>query len=465
MSTISSLGVGSGLDLNGLLDELEAAERMKLEPIVQQQEKHQTTISAYGQLEGALSGLQVSTAALSDPATFEAVSSEVNGDSVQAAASADAVPGRYQVEVEQLAQASSVATERVDDATESLGAGTLSFTLGNGETLDIQIAAEESSLEDIRDAINAENAGVTASIIHDGQGYRLSLVSSETGTDAAVTGIQVSGDLSQNLEMDATQDENGAFLEGGTYVAARNALLTVNGVAITSQSNMVEGAIQGVTLSLEEVGSSTVTVQQDTDVAKQAIVAFVDSYNALRATIGHLTSFDASDSDEEGGSTGGALLGDSTLRSIESQLRSVMNSGVEGDGYNWLFEVGISLNLDGTLNLDEAKLDEAIANDLDGVQAFFVGDGENLGLAQQLDATLDRILADEGTLDSAVTGLESQIERLDQRYIRTEQQIERAMERYRAQFVQLDLMVAQMNQTSQYLTEQFDMMNAQMGRK
>lgn len=465
MSTISSLGVGSGLDLNGLLDELEAAERMKLEPIVQQQEKHQTTISAYGQLEGALSGLQVSTAALSDPATFEAVSSEVNGDSVQAAASADAVPGRYQVEVEQLAQASSVATERVDDATESLGAGTLSFTLGNGETLDIQIAAEESSLEDIRDAINAENAGVTASIIHDGQGYRLSLVSSETGTDAAVTGIQVSGDLSQNLEMDATQDENGAFLEGGTYVAARNALLTVNGVAITSQSNMVEGAIQGVTLSLEEVGSSTVTVQQDTDVAKQAIVAFVDSYNALRATIGHLTSFDASDSDEEGGSTGGALLGDSTLRSIESQLRSVMNSGVEGDGYNWLFEVGISLNLDGTLNLDEAKLDEAIANDLDGVQAFFVGDGENLGLAQQLDATLDRILADEGTLDSAVTELESQIERLDQRYIRTEQQIERAMERYRAQFVQLDLMVAQMNQTSQYLTEQFDMMNAQMGRK
>lgn len=465
MSTISSLGVGSGLDLNGLLDELEAAERMKLEPIVQQQEKHQTTISAYGQLEGDLSGLQVSTAALSDPATFEAVSSEVNGDSVQAAASADAVPGHYQVEVEQLAQASSVATERVDDATESLGAGTLSFTLGNGETLDIQIAAEESSLEDIRDAINAENAGVTASIIHDGQGYRLSLVSSETGTDAAVTGIQVSGDLSQNLEMDATQDENGAFLEGGTYVAARNALLTVNGVAITSQSNMVEGAIQGVTLSLEEVGRSTVTVQQDTDVAKQAIVAFVDSYNALRATIGHLTSFDASDSDKKEGSTGGALLGNSTLRSIESQLRSVMNSGVEGDGYNWLFEVGISLNLDGTLNLDEAKLDEAIANDLDGVQAFFVGDGENLGLAQQLDATLDRILADEGTLDSAVTGLESQIERLDQRYIRTEQQIERAMERYRAQFVQLDLMVAQMNQTSQYLTEQFDMMNAQMGRK
>lgn len=465
MSTISSLGVGSGLDLNGLLDELEAAERTKLEPIVQQQEKHQTTISAYGQLEGALSGLQASTAALSDPATFEAVSSNVSGDSVQAAASADAVPGRYQVEVGQLAQASSVATQRVDDAAQPLGAGTLSFTFGNGETLEIEIAEEASSLADIRDAINAENAGVTASIIHDGQGYRLSLVSSETGTDAAVTGIQVSGDLSQNLEMDATQDENGAFLEGGTYVAARNALLTVNGVAITSQSNMVEGAIQGVTLSLEEVGRSTVTVQQDTDVAKQAIVAFVDSYNALRATIGHLTSFDASDSDKEEGSTGGALLGNSTLRSIESQLRGAMNAGVEGDGYNWLFEIGITLNVDGTLRLDEAKLDEAIANDFSGVQAFFVGDAENPGLAQQLDDALEAILADGGTLDLAVSSLESQIERLDQQYIRTEQQIERTMERYRAQFVQLDLMVAQMNQTSQYLTEQFDMMNAQMGRK
>ncbi|NGO89930.1 MAG: flagellar filament capping protein FliD [Halomonas sp.] len=466
MSTISSLGVGSGLDLNGLLDELEAAERMKLEPIVQQQEKHQTTISAYGQLEGALSGLQVSTAALSDPATFEAVSSEVNGDSVQAAASADAVPGRYQVEVEQLAQASSVATVGVADAGEPLGGGTITFTIGGVEH-GVTISEEESSLADIRDAINAEDIGVTASIIYDGEGYRLSLVSSETGEDAAITGIQVEGDLAGRLVMDAEQDQNGAFIEGGTgtYVAAQNAELTVNGVAIVSQSNVVEGALQGVTLSLEETGRSTVTVQQDTDVAKQAIVAFVDSYNALRATIGHLTSFDASDSDKKEESTGGALLGNSTLRSIESQLRSVMNAGVEGDGYNWLFEIGITLNVDGTLRLDEAKLDEAIANDFSGVQAFFVGDAENPGLAQQLDDALEAILADGGTLDLAVSSLESQIERLDQQYIRTEQQIERTMERYRAQFVQLDLMVAQMNQTSQYLTEQFDMMNAQMGRK
>jgi flagellar hook-associated protein 2 len=456
MSTISSLGVGSGLDLNGLLDDLEAAERTKLEPIVQQQESYQATISAYGQLESALSALQSSTAALNDPATFQAVSSSVHGDGIQAAASADAVPGQYQVHVEQLAQASSVATQRVADSTESLGAGTLTFTFGNGGTLAIEIGEEASSLADIRDAINAENAGVTASIIHDGEGYRLVMASSETGSQAAISNVAFAG---LALELDAERDADGQLIAGtGTSLAAQDAILTVNNVSITSQTNMVEGAIQGVTLNLTQQGNATVTVRQDTGVAKEAVTAFIDSYNSLRSTINQLTSFNA----ETG--TAGELLGDSTLRSIERQLRSTLSSGVEGDGFNWLYEVGITLKLDGTLELDEAKLDEAIASDLGGLEAFFAGSGEQAGLAQQLDELLGRVLSDDGQLSRAISGLEDSISQLDERYSRTERQIEKSIERYRTQFVQLDLMIAQMNQTSQYLTQQFDMMNAQLGR-
>ncbi|QJQ94408.1 MULTISPECIES: flagellar filament capping protein FliD [Halomonadaceae] len=449
MSTITSLGIGSGLDLNGLLDDLEAAERSKLEPIVKQQESHQATISAYGQLEGALGNLQSATAALNDPATFQAVGSDVRGDSVQAAASANAVPGQYQVEVMQLAQASSVATQGVADTTTQLGAGTFTFTFGNGDTLEVEIDEEASSLAEIRDAINAKNGGVSASIINDGseEGYRLVLASSETGTDAAITNVDF-GTLGSELALDAD-----------TQVAALDAKLKVNNVEITSQSNMVDGAIQGVTLSLMDTGNSTITVRKDTDVAKQAISDFVDSYNALRTTINQLTSFNA----ETGAA--GELLGDSTLRSIESQLRGVLNGGVEGDdGFNWLHEMGISLKLDGTLELNSAKLDEVIASDPTAVEKFFVGSGNTSGLAKQLDDMLGRTLADGGQLDNAVSGLESKIDRLDQQYSRTEQQIETTLSRYRTQFTQLDMMIAQMNQTSDYLTQQFEMMNAQLNR-
>ncbi|EWG99587.1 hypothetical protein Q427_24160 [Halomonas sp. BC04] len=243
MASISSLGIGSGLDLNGLLDQLNDAERGKLEPIERQIESQQVQLSAYGELQGALSGFQGAVSALDDPSLFQSLSADVSGEAVQAAAGPDASPGRYDVEVQTLASAGSYATARLegietlDDVVVS-GGGELRLQFdpagdGSGPDLPINIAAD-STLADIRDAINAEQAGVSASIVNDGEGYRLALMSTETGKEASITGMDW-GDV-------ALADGVG-FSDTATAVdnIGKDAQLTVNGIDITSAPTRSRG--------------------------------------------------------------------------------------------------------------------------------------------------------------------------------------------------------------------------------
>lgn len=440
MATISSLGIGSGLDLSGLLDDLEDAENEKLTPIVTQQKSYQTKLSAFGTLESSLTSLRDSLEALSDPDTFTAVTSTITGSGVGVSTTGEAVTGRYQVSVSQLAQSQSVASKSFDSKSDDLGlSGALSLTVGSGDPIGVDYA-EGDSLEDIRDAINAADTGASASIVNDGNGYRLVLTSNETGTDSE---ISLSGDTN-------------AF-GFSTTVEAQDAQLTVNGISITSQSNTVEDALQGVTLTLSEVtdGSETLTVQQDTESMTSAVQAFVDAYNSYVSTDDSLTSYNA-DSD-----TAGALLGNSTMRSIESRLRSAMSYSGDDDTYNMLSSLGIELQLDGTLEVDDDKLNDALANDSDAVSQFFAGiDGEG-GFANSLDDTMGTILDDGGLLETATDGIDATLDRLDDRYTRMQESIDSTIERYRSQFSDLDSLVAQMNSTSDYLTQQFDALSAQ----
>ncbi|MCE8034524.1 flagellar hook protein [Billgrantia tianxiuensis] len=463
MASISSLGIGSGLDLNGLLDQLNAAERGKLKPIESQIKTQQVKISAYGELKGALSAFQTAANALNDASLYQSLSTSTTGEAIQAAAGADASLGRYEVEVETLASAGSYATARLegietlDDSVVS-GGGTLQLQFahangGDGESVPISID-DNATLADIRDAINAEQAGVTASIVNDGDGYRLALMSTDTGEEASITGMDWSGvDLEAGVSFSttATAVEN----------VGKDAELTVNGIAISSPSNQVEGAIQGVTLNLTGEGSSTVKVEQNTRAVREAITGFVEAFNALKGTIGKLTAFTG---DSE---TAGDLLGDSAVRSIESQLRSVLAGGVaaEEGGFAMLSDIGISLKLDGTLEIDQQRLDDVIANDQDALSAFFAGDTATGGLAGQLSEAITQLNGNNGALGGAISGAESRIESLNERYARMEQSIDATIARYRTQFGQLDGMIAQMNQTSDYLFQQFEMMNAQLGRK
>ncbi|AVI61594.1 flagellar filament capping protein FliD [Halomonas sp. GFAJ-1] len=448
MATISSLGIGSGLDLNGLLDQLQEAERGKLEPIERQLETQQTKISAYGQLQSSLAQFQTASAALNDSALYESLSTNVGGSAVTAAADGEAQPGNYNVMVERLASAGTLATNSVADPeasrTDTDRTLTLQFAGDDQPGVPVQIAAG-SSLEDIRDAINAtEDSGVSASIIFDGEEYRLALNSTQTGEAASVSGLEWDG-ADNPLAADVIQ-------------AGRDASLNVNGIAITSPTNQVEGAIQGVTLNLQEEGSSTIAVEQDTRAVREAVTSFVDAYNDLKSTMGELTSFNA----ETGAA--GELLGDSAIRTVESRLRSVLSGGVEGQ-FSMLSDIGISLQRDGTLAIDDDALDNAIANNQDALSTFFAGDSAETGMAGQLNQTIEQLLSTNGTVTGAISGAENRSESLVERYTRMEQSIEQTISRYRTQFGQLDSMIAQMNQTSDYLTQQFDALDAQLGRR
>lgn len=457
MASISSLGIGSGLDLNGLLDQLQEAERGKLEPIEQQLETQQTKISAYGQLQTALSAFQDAADALNDSTLYESLSTNVSGEAFTATANGEAQPGSYNVSVTQLATSGTLATASVPDSTTALTteATTLTLNFAGADQADnfagadqadvvVDIAAH-SSLEEVRDAINAkEDSGVSASIIFDGENYRLALNSTQTGEDASISGITLGAAFGGQLESEFTQ-------------AGQDAKLNVNGVAITSPTNQVEGAIQGVTLNLQAEGDSTVTVEQNTLAVREAITGFVDAYNDLKGTIGDLTSFNA----ETGAA--GELLGDSAVRTVESRLRSVLGGGIEGQ-FSMLTDIGISLQRDGTLEIDSGKLDDAIANNQDALSAFFAGAADNEGMAGQVNQTIEQLLGTNGTVSGAISGAETRIESLGERYTRMEQSIEQTISRYRTQFGQLDSMIAQMNQTSDYLTQQFDALDAQLGR-
>lgn len=445
MATISALGIGSGLDLTGLLDQLEAAERQKLVPITRQKQSYQSKISAYGVLQNALNQFQSAADKLKDSQLFSAVKSSVTGSSVTAASGSETAAGVYQIDVAQLATHYSVATAGVDDKSTQLGAGTIEFTLGDGTVFSVAIEDGKSSLEDIRNAINAAGEGVSASIVNDGDPdspWRLALAASETGTDAAFS---------------VTFDGVGLAKDDATEIAAENAQLTVNGITIISQGNQVEGAIEGVTLALAEEGMSTLRIEQDNESMTEAVKGFVSAYNTLQSTISRLTSYNA-----ESGAAGD-LLGDAALRNVQSQLRREMGDIMSGIQVGDTVERPFTLQLKGDLKIDEEKL-EALVNSNPGALAdFFAGAAGDTGFASKLSDALELMTRDGGVIDNAKKGLQTSISSLDTRYARMEQSIGASIARYRAQFAQLDSMIASMNSTSAYLTQQFDMMNAQLG--
>lgn len=442
---ITALGVGSGLDLNGLLDQLQQSENQKLTPITDRKQSYQTKISAFGSLTSVLDAFQAAAKALDDPKAFQAVTGSVTGSALTATTSADTPPGFYQIHVDQRAQASSVATTGVADQTANLGAGSVSVTFVDGTSMSVSMAAGSSSLAAIRDAINAQDGGVRASLINDGSGqpWRLVLRSADSGSAAALADVQFSGDLGASLALDEA-----------TRMSGQDAKLTINGVAITSPGNVVEGAIQGTSLNITDVGDTTLGVTQDSASIKSAVGAFVDGYNKLVKTLGSLTSYDANSK------TAGVLLGDNTTRAVQTRLRGVLASALDNGGtFHVLSDVGVTLQLDGTLKIDDAKLDTAVTQNPRALSRFFAGVGGNQGMAGQIDDVVSAMLGSDGLIGNATDGLNQSIKQLDQQCDSMQQQIDATMARYRSQFSQLDSMIAQMNSTSTYLTQQFDAMS------
>lgn len=450
---ISSIGVGSGLPLDQLLTDLRKAESQPLQLIKQRQVISEARLSGYGIVKGALTDLQKSAQALNDTDKYGALkATSSNADAIGIKADNSAIAGNYNVTVTSLATQQSLVANGQASRDENIGSGgSLSITLANGNSHTIELG-DDTSLQGLMKTINANpDLGVQATLINDGSEspHRLMFTALDTGKEAAVTNISVT----DNAELAAILNFDGSDTNYSEQKAT-DAVLNIGNIPITSGSNTIEDAIEGVTIDLKSMPTTDAVIKlevaRDDSVAIGAVKDFVKSYNSLLDTITKQTSFDV----EAGQSS--ALTGDSLIRRIENQMRNALNGAPGSNAINTLADLGITTDYKtGKLEINDTKLTEAVKNNLSDVTNFL--SGEN-GLAKRVDNTANEFIKSGGLISNSTDSIERNIRMLKDQYEMTSERIDGKMENYRKQFTQLDVMVNQMNGTSQYLAQQLDML-------
>lgn len=408
MSSITSTGLGSGLDINSIVKAIVGAEKdPALAKMTQGAAQATAMISAYGLLNSELSSFKSSYKDLGYNSSFSAATSTSSDSAIlEATLGFGAETGQWEFEVKQRAQAHTLVSA-VDNAftevTDEVGEGIITLTYGRysddgaGNTIftadpdkpfetinilneiDPLTGKSNNSLAGLRDAINDKesNYSVTASIINDGSNYRLILTSKETGEQSAV----------QLTATDLNEDPipAGTGLDRFTYsatttnmtqtVVAQDAEIVMNGISISSAKNEVNSVIEGVTLNLKgaEVGKKvTLKIDSDTSKVENQIKAFLENYNKTISKMNELTVFNG-----VGAAGNGVLNGDATIRNIQSMMRGVLNTSVDhiSGSIHSFADLGMLTQRDGTLELDADKLAKALKNDLAGVANFFTATG------------------------------------------------------------------------------------------
>ena len=541
MVGISSAGIGSGLDIEGIIGSLMAAERIPLTKVSQERTSINTKISIYGIIKNSFADLKAAADKLTNLSNLNPLKTTSSDDKfVSATASASAATGSYSIEVSQLAKAQSVAAASVPTADSNVGTGSLTLTLGSydsgtntftnnpGKTpVTINIGAGQQTLDGIKQAINDSDSGVTASIINDGTGSRLVLTSKETG---AVNGfkLEVTDDDGVNtdntglsmLAYDPTAAA-GAGKNATSLQVAQNANFTINNLAVSKASNTVTDAVEGLTLNLKAVTTAPINleVSLDDSALKTTLDGFVAAYNKIRGNLKDQQQKDAT------------LSKETTPSSLERGMRNILREQVAQYGIG-LSDIGLNFDKDGVLSLDKTKLDTAVAADpsilekvfsntattsdarvkfvgantktLEGTYAINIStayDGSNTiagtingiagtgvgnlltgatgeaseglqfsvvqgaagdmgtitfskGLGERLSDWIGSLTDEGGALASRTEGLNSRKLRLDDQEDRINLRLEQVEKRYRAQFTALDTMLASMQQTSSYLSQQ-----------
>jgi flagellar hook-associated protein 2 len=456
MTSVSSIGVGSGLPLSDLLTSLRNSENNALVAIQTQQASVQGRLSAYGQIQSSIQSLKAASDTLASTDTFGALTANVNGDGLTASADTTAISGQYSIRVESLATNQTLVTDGLVSRINSNGTGgVITLTMGDGTQKTLDLTGKSTSLSSLVSAINADpSLGASATIINDGSGtpYRLLLSSSKTGTDNSIASISVTGNDTLNGIIGFDQANPGAT-PNITETAASNAAITINGIAISSQTNTIADAIEGVTLTLSkaDVGATnTLTVARDDSAATGAINTFVSAYNSLQSTVKSLMSYDTTTQKSS------ALTGDSLALRVQTQFRGVLNVVLSSGTVRSLSQLGITSDpTTGALSVNSDKLAAALKNNLSDVQSLFTGDNS---VTQKLTTVANSYLGSTGYINAATTGANSTIVDLQKQYDATSASIDAKMATYTAQFTALDTTVAQMNSVSTYLTQQLSML-------
>jgi flagellar hook-associated protein 2 len=470
MATISSPGIGSGLDVNSIVTQLMALERRPIDQLQQASSRYQTQLSAFGKLQSSMAALRDAARKLTDAANWTpSTVTSAEPLAVSASSTGQSPPGSYSVSVTRLAAAQTVTSGTYAAATDVVGSGSLTIELGSwtadqtgftakaeATAVTLRIPPEAATLEDIRDAINGAGAGVSASIVSDATGARLALRSTTTGeaNGFRVSAIEGTGDPNEIPGLAALAFDPAAGSTGLTQtLAAANATATINGVTISSETNTLTDVLDGLTVKLGRVTTAAVdvTVARDTTVIRKSMTDFASAYNDLVKLNRELTRYN------EGDKTAGTLQGDRSAVGLLSQMRNLA-AGTSGatSAFGRLADIGLEPQGDGSLKVNDAKLDTAIGR-LDDLKTFF--SRNEAGTAQDGFGVLlrdfgDGTLATDGVLSTRQVGLQERITRNTDSVTRMEDRLTLVEKRLRERYTRLDTNIAQLTGLQNYVSQQ-----------
>ena len=381
---ITATGIGSGLDVESLVSQLVLSDVQPVENRLNTKEAtYLAQLTAYGSVKSALAKFQTAAASASAASQYTGkLASTSSSDAVTATAEPSAAVADYAVDVVSLATAQSLASGAFSATTETLGTGTLTISLGTvtydsvagsvtgftqksgTSAVSVVIDSSNNTLTGVRDALNAASAGLNASVVNDGSGYRLVIQSNTTGAENAISiSVDDTGDSNSTdnagLSQLAFNESAANILQTGS---GADAAIKINGLDVTSPSNTVSGAVEGVSFMLKKITSSaaTVAITKDTAKATAGMNGLINGFNQLNAELNSLTAYNAA------ASRSSVLTGDATLRNLASNVRASLNAAVANSGgqYSTLAELGITTNvIDGSLSLNNTKFAAILEND------------------------------------------------------------------------------------------------------
>ncbi len=445
---ISFGGLGNGVDFGQVVTELAKVQRLPIDALTAKQKDLQTKLTDYGTLGNKLLALQSAANALRLSSSFDRSATTVSDETVLTAqAGAGAATGSYSIQVSQLAKANQItnkAAKAVADTTTAIvsgGTGTFTFKVGSGSDQTVTLA-DGATLDDLRFAINDLGAGVTASVINTGTtaspAYRLTLTATASGAGNTISVV------TDTTSLDFT-NSNGT---GGsdTLQAGQNAIVVIGDpsettISIERESNTITDAIPDVTLTLKSKTVTTptpepvtVTITTDPESVKTNIKALATAYNDVVKFVNERTTYDITTK------TGGIFFNESTAKGVLSQLRTAISGEVpELSIYKTLGAVGFKTERDGTITIEDAKLDTALASNYSATKALFITQTTSNGVADRVVKAVDFLDAvDTGSFTIRKNSITSQISRLTAEIGRKEDIAAQYEERLRIQFATLD---------------------------
>ncbi len=479
MASLSSVGVsGTGLD-ESVITKLVAIEKQPADALTTKNTTLQTKVSTWGKIQSAFSSLKDAANKLTQSDFWNGTTATSSNDTaVSVSTTSSAAPGAYSVTVSQLAQSQMVASSAFASKTAAVGEGTLRIQLGTYVTdnsvappavtfnakaaasaVDIAIGPGDNTLEKIRDRINSSNAGITASIVNDASGSRLVMRGANGESNAFKVSVTENGAV-PGLSALAYDGTTGGTSTMTRTQSAQNAKATINGLAVSAESNNLGEVLDGVSLTLKQVTTTpaNITVAQDTASISKGVSDFISAYNNVVSTIRVQTLYD------EASKTAGPLQGDSTAKSLLSQMRNLITSdSTATTSFSRLFDMGIVTNTDGTLKMTSSKFNDAMGSKLADMQKYFANSDDVVaaknGMGQRIKNLASQILDTNGAIANSTDGLKATIKRNTTKIDSINTRASLYETRLRQQYTALDASYSKLSGLQSYVTAQLAALN------